>query len=54
MLIYYFLKSIGIKTWTPMQRKTYAMLSQLDARELDDIGIAPYQIRDIVNKLESA
>ena len=36
-----------IRRWRD-QRRTVAELSKLSARQLDDIGIAPYEIEDAV------
>ena len=42
--------SIGIEIWSLEQHRTYKQLTQLTDRELDDIGIARCDIRDIVNE----
>jgi uncharacterized protein YjiS (DUF1127 family) len=35
----------GVRRWLD-QRRTFNELSRLSARQLDDIGLAPYQIED--------
>ena len=42
---------IGLNVWTAEQRRTYRELSALTDRELNDIGLARCDLRDLVNDL---
>lgn len=47
------MKILGMTIWTKLQRETFNQMARMTDRELRDIGISRYDIRRIVDEMDT-